>query len=396
VYRTTDNSDFGRKIYGARIGYGSPTADHVTLTGVYAIDDRQSLTVTDSTSALTPQENMLATIDARVDLIPGVWSFEAEVGGSLTIGDLNAPQIMTDELPSFLSDLTGSNSTSYADWSAVASTVVNVRSSGTKFTGSIRRIGTGYRALGVPNLRVDVLRYDVRLDQAIMKRQITLGLFARQDLDNLIPIKRATSTITSLGASVALNLRGLPYLRVSYAPYVQESDAADTVLQYVNRTTMWNVATGYAYRIGEWNASSNVTVGRQDAITKNNLYDYAVTTVNLSQSVAFVIPLTLTAGLGWIHQEAVQQPSTTIVTVDVSGAYALTDILSANGGITVALDDTYGDRTGYFAGGVATLGNVADVDLRLERTLFNERQTPPVLGGTYQETVFRVTVSRSW
>jgi len=396
VYRTTDNSDFGRKLYGGRIGYGSPSGDHVTLSGVYAIDDKQSLLVSDSTSALTPQKNIVGTIDMRVDLIPGVWTLEGEAGGSLTIGDLNGPQFDTEEVPSFLLALTDTNSTSYVDWAAAVSTVVNIRSSGTKFTGSFRRIGTGFRALGVPNLRVDVVRYDARLDQAILKRQITLGVFARQDFDNLIPIKRATSTITSIGASVALNSRGLPYLRVSYAPYVQESDATDTLLQYVNRTTMWNVAGGYAYRIGELNASTNITFARQDASTKNNLYDYAVTSANASQTVALEIPLTLTGGLGWIRQESVQQPSTTIITVDASGTYVISDLLNANGGLTLALDDTYGNRTGFFLGVMATLGRVADVDLRVERTLFNERQMPPVMGGTYQETVVRCTISRSW
>ena len=37
IYRTSDNSDFGRKLYGGRIGLGSITADHVTITGVYTL-----------------------------------------------------------------------------------------------------------------------------------------------------------------------------------------------------------------------------------------------------------------------------------------------------------------------------------------------------------------------
>ncbi|HLP27217.1 MAG TPA: hypothetical protein VK147_01170 [Candidatus Didemnitutus sp.] len=396
IYRTSDNSDFGRILYGGRIGYGSITGNHVTLTGVYTIDDKSSLTIADTLSALTPQKNILSTIDFRVELIPGIWSLEGEVGGSLTIGDLNSPQFGTSSVPDFLLAAADSNASSYVDWSATASTAVNIRSSGTRFSGTVRRIGAGYRALGVPNLRVDVLRFDVKVDQALMKRQMSIGLFARQDRDNLIPIKRSTSTLLSIGATLGLNFRGLPYLRLSYAPYVQQSDASDTLLQYVNRTTMWNASGGYAYRISDLNASTNITFARQDAATKNNLYDYAVTSVIASQSVSLLIPLSLTAGVGWIHQEAVASPSTTIITIDGSASYILSDVLSASGGLTLALDDTYGDRTGFFLGVTARLGQFADVDLRAERTLFNERLTPPVLGGAYQESVLRLTISRSW
>ncbi|MCX6141191.1 MAG: hypothetical protein NTX15_10260 [Candidatus Kapabacteria bacterium] len=396
IYRTTDNSDFGRRLYGGRIGYGTLGGDHVMLTGVYTVDDKTSLTVTDTTSALTPQKNMLSTVDFRVELIPSTWTMEGEVGGSLTIGDLNAPQFGANTIPDFLLVLVDSNASSYVDWAAKLSTAVNVRSTGTRFTGSVRRIGAGYRALGVPNLRVDVLRFDVKLDQSLMKRQMTIGLFARQDRDNLIPIKRSTSTLLSIGATLGLNFRGLPYFRISYSPYVQESNASDPLLQYVNRTTMWNVAGGYAYRLSDLSASTNVTVARQDATTKDNLYDYAVTSANVSQTVGLVIPLSLTAGLGWIHQEAVQSASTTIITIDASASYLLSDVLSANGGLSVALDDTYGNRNGFFIGLNAHLGKLADIDLRAERTLFNERLTPAVLGGTYQETVGRLTISRSW
>ncbi len=396
IYRTTDNSDFGRKLYGGRIGYGTLAGDHLTLTGVYTLDDKASLIITDTTSALTPQQNILSTVDFRVELVPGVWTMEGEVGGALTIGDLNAPQFGTTAVPEFFLALVDSNVSSYFDWAATMSTAVNMRSSGTRFTAAVRRIGAGFRALGVPNLRVDILRFDVRIDQALLKRQMTIGLFARQDRDNLIPIKRSTSTLLSIGATLGLNFRGLPYFRISYSPYVQESNSLDTLLQYVNRTTMWNVAAGYAYRISDLSASTNVIVSRQDASTKENLYDYAVTSINLSQTVSLVIPLSLTAGVGWIHQEAVQTASTTIITIDASGSYLLSDIFSANCGASLALDDTYGDRTGFFVGVTAHLGNFADVDLRAERTLFNETLIPAMLGGTYQETVMRLSVSRAW
>jgi hypothetical protein len=396
VYTTIDNSDFGQSLYGGRLGVGDKDGAHFIVTGIYSVDDASSLVVPDSGSTLTPKKNYLASMSLAIEPVPSVWTLEAELAGSMTVGDQNAPKILAEGIPEFLADMMDSSSSAYVDWAASATTTVTVAPTDTRLTASLRRIGAGYTALGVPNLRTDYFRYDVRVNQRLWKRQLTLGVFMRRDRDNLIPIKRATSSLFSLGATAALSIRRLPYLRVSYAPYVQESDATDTLLQFRNRTVLWSVAGGYAYRIGSLGANTNITVSRQDAETKNNLYDYRVTSINASQTISFLFPLSLTGGLGWIRQTSVQSPSTTIITVDLSAYYSFNNILSANGGINLALDEVYGTRSGYFLGVTARLGNYADIDIRAERNIFNEQFQPPVLGGSYVENIFRATISKYW
>jgi hypothetical protein len=177
---------------------------------------------------------------------------------------------------------------------------------------------------------------------------------------------------------------------------VQETDASDTTLKYRNETVLWSVSTGYPYRIGDLGANTNITFSRQDAVTKNNLYDYRVTSITALQSISFQFPLSLSGGLGYIAQTSTQAPDATIWTIDVSGNYALSEIFSASAGITLALDDTNGDRNGYFVSILARLGDFADIDVRAERNRFNEFSAPPVLGGSYEENVFRVVISKVW
>lgn len=396
MYTTYDNSNYGRSMYGARIGTGSPGGTHILITGIYIVDDKSTLVLPDSGVGLTPQKNYLTSLDFKLEPVKNVWTLEAEIAGSITVSDQNAPTFGNNDIPEFLLNFIDSSASTYADWALTAASSINIRSTNTKITGKLRRIGTGYRALGVPNLRTDYLRYDGRIDQFFFKRQFSAGAFVRQDRDNLIPVKRATSTLFSVGANLGLTIRGLPYLRVSYAPYVQESDAADTLLQYINRTVLWSVSSGYGYRIGKIMSNSNITVSKQDAETKNNLYDYSVLSVTGTQSFTFQIPFNFSVGLGYIQQTSAQTPSTSIITADGSGGYSFTDALTLNSGLNLAFDETFGTRTGFFISFMARIENIADIDLRAERNYYTEKFTPALLGGGYRENLFRLTISKMW
>ena len=395
LFTLQTDDDFGRSLLGARIGVGTPAGDRFMLTGVYTSDDVSSLPGGDTIITPAPQRNIISSIDFRVSPIPNIWTLEAEVGGSLTVGDLNAPRITVDGLPEPLLKLIDSSSAVYADWSASAGTQLSIPSTNTRITGSVRRVGTGYRAMGVPNMRVDVLRYDARLSQSILKRQLTLSVFARQDRDNLVPLKRVTTLTSSVGVDVGIMPRRLPYLRLSYLPYMQESNTTDSAFAYANKTAMWTATAGYSYRIDDMSASTQATFSRQTSVTSMQLSDYAVTSANVFQSLAFVFPLNISCGLGVIRQQT-EGFATTIVTTDASAAYALSDILSASGGITLALDSEQGDRMGFSLSINARIPDIADVDIRAERSLFQEYAVPAMLGGSYRENIVRVTVSKSW
>lgn len=396
LYQSYDQSYYGRNIYSGKLGIGRRDGEHLFFTGMYGIDDKSSISFQDTNTHLTPQKNMVGGLDFRVEPIVGIWSLQAEAMASLTVGDLNAPQFATDAVPQFLLNLVDSSASSYADWAVTAQTAVNVKSSGTRFNASLRRIGSGFRTMGAPNLRTDVFRYDIRFDQALANRQVTVGVFYRRDRDNLIPFKRSTSTLTSLGATLGLNIRKYPFLRISYAPYVQENDATDTLYKLSNHATLINASSGYAYRIGDLSANTGVTFGYQSSVTRNNVSDYSVVQVNAMQTIGFQIPLSVSGGLGYITQNATAQAANNIITVDLSGTYTAMETWNNSAGLTLAFDQLNGTRTGFYLATTLPIDNYAVIDLRLERNIFNEKVVPPVLGGSYQEVIFRGTISKSW
>lgn len=396
LYTNFDQSAYGRQLVAGKFGFGRRDGPHVFVTAMSMTDDAASVSIIDSNTVLTPQKNLIGGLDFKVEPIRGIWTLEAEGAVSLTVGDQRAPTFTNSSVPSFLLDLVDSSLSAFADWSATASTQVSIRSTGTRLSGSIRRIGAGYRTFGVPNIRTDVLRYDARADQSFWRRQLSVGVFYRRDQDNLVPWKRSTTTITSLGGSVGLNVRNYPYLRVTYAPYAQVNDDSNPLYRFDNRTTMITGATGYSYRIGEYTASTNVNVGRQFSETIDNLYDYAVTSVNLSQSLAFVDPLSLTVGVGYIQQVATLAPDNTIWTADASGSYTAFEVATFSLGLTAAFESERSTRTGFFVALNAPIENYAVVDIRAERTLFDERIQPAILGGSYNETILRATISKYW
>lgn len=392
-----DNSAFGRNMIAGTVGVGRKEGAHLFVTGVHIIDNlEQSEIPSDSTASITPQKNMVLGLDFRVEPLPGIWTLQGELAGSVTVGDRNAPSFGTPAVPGFLLSAADSSVSSFIDWSLVSSTSINLRESGTRITGSYRRIGAGFRSLAVPNLRTDLLRYDARFDQTLWKRQLSVGLFYRQDADNLIPWKRSTTTITSFGTTVGLNIRRLPFLRLSYAPYVQENDATNPLLQFVNRTSMVMVASGYSYTVDDLQCNTTINGARQWSETKDQRSDFAVTTANVSQLVTFAEPLTLGGGFGYIGQVVPGEPINTIWTVDGSAAYTLWESTTVTGGLSLAFEASRSNRAGFFFSINTPIGEYAVVDFRAERTLFSERVVPNILGGSYNETIIRASISRSW
>jgi hypothetical protein len=82
--------------------------------------------------------------------------------------------------------------------------------------------------------------------------------------------------------------------------------------------------------------------------------------------------------------------------VDGSAAYTLWEVATMSGGLSLALEAERSNRAGFFFSMNAPLGDVAVVDIRAERTLFAERVNPAILGGSYNETILRASISKSW
>ncbi len=393
---------FERHLYAGRIGYGHKNGGHFYATILYAGDDPEPL-ISDSNSALTPKQNYVVGFEAKVPIVENYFSVEGELLGSMLTGDRTSASLDNADIPEFVVELVDPTISSFVDYTFSGRALVNIAESGTKLSGDIQRIGAGFYSLGAPNLRNDMFKYEVKGEQSLVERQVTIGGSYRQEYDNLVDWKSATTTITSYAAGLGLNFNGLPYLRLSYNPYIQTSEPADDSLlqtpegdsqRVENRTGMISVMTGYTFNIGEVNTSTNVSFTRQETKSRFGDADNSADNYNISESVNFLFPLSLSLGLGLIDQKSTFGDSK-ITTVDLSGTYTLFDDWQNTLGVSLASTKDTDDKTGFYLSSSFPVWQFGTMEIRAEKNLYKYTAFPES-GQDYDEFILRGTLSSMW
>lgn len=394
---------FARNLTAVRIGYGSKSSTYFILTGIKAKDDQG--TEPDTTILRNPpQENYVLDFEGNLSFWEGRINLAGEVAASLLTSDIRASDIQIGDssgadVPAIITDNLSLKISSFYDWSAISTLSVNVPESATRFNASFRRIGAGYRSLGLVNQRNDYIRYDIRADQAFLNRLFSIGGFIRRDKDNLIDWKRATTEISAWGVNFGITPRNLPYLRLTYAPYYQRNNSSDTLFKVDNTTSLFTALTGYSYQLLGVNNTTNLTYTTNSIKTYTGLGDFSLSSIQAGHSVSFQFPLTLSASVGIIQQQSkiVGLESMSILNLDFSAGYTIWDVWNLNGGINIAKEQSNSSRTGYFFSTSVPIWKIATLDIRAEKNVFSTNTIgQDQFLGSYNETIFRATLSRSW
>lgn len=387
------NRTYDRKVIAGRIGYGRKGGDHVFFTMLHARDDANAMAFDTNNVILTPKENLLLGLDLRILGFDENLSLDGEIVGSvLTENTHNAP-LDNDDIPSFLTDLIEPKMSTHVDYAYALKLQYAIPETYTRMSGSVRMIGPGFSSLGVPYLRSDLFRYEARIDQGFLRRQITVGGFYRHERDNLIPWKRSTTTLDGYGVNLGLNFRDYPYLQLLVSPYTQRNNSQDSAFKLNNRTLLISAATGYSYRIGTLLGTTNLTYGLQTSNTERALSDFRSNTYSLNQSVGFEFPLLLAAGVGLTEQKY-STLNNSITFVDASASYTFADSWTATAGATLMSEES-GERTGYYVGTSMPLWELGTLDVRAERNAFNNKAVL-YLDAPPDEFILRATLSTSW
>jgi hypothetical protein len=261
---------------------------------------------------------------------------------------------------------------------------------GTKLSAMTKRVGPAYNSLGVPFLRNDYTRHEGRIEQGFLQRQISLSGYYRRDEDNLTGAKSAGTTVSAFGAGLAINLRNLPYLRLNYAPLTQQSGALAESLKIETEMTVASAMTGYTFTTpGGFVSSTNLSLVYQEGKSKGGVGAYVARNTAFSQFLSFAIPLSVTFAVG-SSVTSIEATTTTVITTDLSASYAF-GAWSATLGGSLARDAV--ERNTVFASVSGPLGELAGLTCALERTSVDD---PVYTGSSFDETIFRVTLSRSW
>jgi hypothetical protein len=393
---------FDRGVVAGKIGVGATSGTHLHLMGLYATDDS---TTANADSVYTPGKNYVLAADARIELFDAAITIGGQVAGSMLTRDLTASTI--DLGPT--GDPTGLNlvetvdariSTS-VDYAWSAETAFNLFDGATRGKLAVKKVGPGYTSLGVPYLRTDLLGQEGELEQRLLDGQISLGGYYKQNEDNIVPWKRvqvgqewlpARTKLTSYGGRVGLQFRGLPFLRVEYAPYLQQTDIEGDTTGADNRTAMVTAMAGHGYRLFELIGATNVMALVQEGTSNNGAYRFTNRIYSLNQSVGFASSLSL-SGSGTYTETEVANTRMKIMAVSGSGSMKLTDFLRGTLSLTYSDRNDGGSRLGFSVRTTLKLWGYGELDLRAER---NAYQSGVAVDEDYEQLRFRGVLTTAW
>ena len=384
------NFAYDRTLTAGRVGMGRKDDTHLFLTVLYAHDKGGSPLPDSVARAHRQQENLVVGTEGQLLLFDDRLALSAEVALSALDGDAGGVGADSSGLPSWMTSIFGMSSSSVYDYAYAIGAGYNFTESGTKVSAMTKRVGPAYSSLGVPFLRTDYTRHEGRIEQGFLQRQITVSGYYRRDEDNLSGAKISGTTTSAFGAGLAVNMRNLPYLRLNYAPLTQQSGAVAESLKIETEMTVASAMTGYTFSsAGGFVSSSNLSLVYQEGKTKGGAGAYVARNVTFSQFLSFAFPLSVTVAVG-SNVTSIEGVATAVITTDLSASYSM-GAWSATLGGALARDAV--QRNTVFASVSGPLWNIAGLTCALERSSLDD----PVYSGTsFDETVFRVTVSRGW
>lgn len=298
-----DSVAFRRDIYSGRIGFGQRDDSHIILTGLYAVDQANSI-ITDSINrTLTPNSNYVFGIDGRLNLFENSLSIDGEVTAAMLTRDNRDPELVNEDIPQFVRDIFQPKVSSQVDYAYSLKTTYNNSNSATKISAGVRMIGPGYKTLGNPTLRNDRLEIEGKFDQKILNRQISFSIFTKYSHDNLINSKRFRTKTFSPGLNLSLRFKDYPYFNLGYMPSFMKNDAVNPndIVDFKNHLITSSI--GYNFKVNKVILNSNLGYIFNKATSLDTAQGYTANTILLNESIIFDSPLTisLSAGVNFLN-----------------------------------------------------------------------------------------------
>jgi hypothetical protein len=400
---SVENSAYQRNLYAGRLGIGKKDGTHLFFTGVYVRDDENSITVSSNNSALgpsvpsnnltlTPKANYVSGAETNLALFDEHILIEGEGNVSVLTRDTRDANLESDAIPNFIKRMVTPKISTSFDYSYAGKISFNNSKSATRISFGIKMIGPGYTSLGVPSLRNDQLAYDAKVEQKFFERHLSLGAFFKNSHDNLIEWKSSTTTTTAFGINLGLNFPKLPFLQVSYSPYLQKNDDTVLVQKVENKTTMFSAVTGYNLLIEEFNLSTTVAFISNEAKSLNGLSNYRTNSISITEAVSFNKPVSF-AGTWGLIKTASPLLNSDINNIDFSVNVILSEYLSSTLGLNYTAERAINKKTGFYLDTAISPWNNITLNARLEESTYKDLVDNSF---NYNELLLKVVLNVSW
>jgi hypothetical protein len=357
---------YRRDLIATKLGLGKQNDTHFHLTVIHSKDDETSIKT--SSSSVNPQENIVAAVESRIVLFENVFMIQGEIVGSFLTSDVRSANLTTEKIPDWLQKIIKPKVSSSVDYAYTISSILNLPSQ-TRLSGYYKMIGPGFVTHGRQFLRNDLIEYELKANQSIINRTINIGVFYRNNYDNIIPWKRFRTTVRSIGANLSIYPRDLPYLTLTYSPYYQKNDSKNISEKFENENHNFTLSTGYNTIIGDLTLSSNFTFSFQESKTKSVYSNYKSQNYYLNEILMLKIPLSVSVSFGYSKNEYYLTKSE-ILNLGISGNYSFESGWRNSAGLTFVRNKNIEKSYGFFIDSEYPVTEFLSASLRIEKKYF--------------------------
>ena len=366
---------YEQKLWFGKLGVGKKKGTHFYLTYMQVVDKENSLpppSALDTIPPLKPRSNHVIGTELKLAFFKKKLTIEGEGAVSLISRDTQAPEIFAEDsdVPSWLMDFFKPNISSSIDYAYDVKANLVLKT--TKITGGMSMVGPGFYTLGNPNLRNDRMTYHGKINQTFVKKQVSISVFYKRYVDNLICMKRSRSTTVAYGITAGLRFRKLPYLMVTVTPNFMNSVSDSLTLS--NSVWIMSAMTGYNYRIGKMRSNTSFSFFYQntesimDTIMNNSMNQ----SYTLNQILTFKIPLSVAAGATYSKSEYLDNKQN-ILLLTLSGTYSAFKNKWQNSlGVKYSNQSYEQDKLGFFLNSRAQLGKMFELEIRIEDNIYRD------------------------
>jgi hypothetical protein len=322
------NETYKQKMFFGKLGFGEKGRSHVYMTYMM-IQDETSVAfhgAEDTVATLKPESNAVIGAEFRLSFLKNKWTIDGEAGVSALTRDTRIIQdtnntyldSLFQKMPKFLLNQVDPNVSTSGDYAYSLNSKLNLKT--TTISGGYRYVGSGYYTLGNPVLVNDRKSYEGRVDQAFMKRRISLSAYFKRYQDNLIDWKVGTTTGNAYGIIARVTFNKVPYFQFGFTPNYQETTGDSLSLR--NHMNIITFSTGYKYPIGQLKSFTSLSYFNQTADYENdnvNQYSNNTQTFSLNQILDFTTPFQLNFNASYSNMKSSVISDRNVISVVLSG-----------------------------------------------------------------------------
>ncbi len=378
---------FTNNMAAAKIGVGSPESNHFHITAIGFQDRESEYVESPDPLSLRPRENYVFGSDFALSMLKRNIRLDGEFAFSSYNKDvLEDPTLLDSTSYEFLPDFMKPTTSNGVDMAFDIGLFFNLANGNTRIKLDSRYIGPGYFSFGSPNLRTDIQRIGVRLDQYLLKRKLKITAHYRSDRDNLFESKSTQTDNTLAGVGINFRMRKLPFIRISYDLNKQDNEFRKFDINN------FNFLSGHYYQIGKWNASTNLNFNYVTNSNDSILGQYEATYASISQSFTTPSMVNFTININRSDME-INGISTLIQGGEFSTGFRVAKIIRFNLGGSYFEESNDKSRFGGHGMVTVPLFRVLHLSIDARYNSF-EHAIDPLLG--FEDIYVRTILTANW